>query len=215
MRIVLLTLVVLLSQAVPSFAKCKLKDICIMMQKMDHFSILNACPGSAPLLKECKSVSEVGLPKLPPPEFVDNGDKTITDKVNKLRWLKKGIDKRFTLKDAHAFANSESFAGSSEWRLPTLPELQTLLSPEKVVNASGKKSWINPIFNHSRAHYYWTSTTCDQVSHIEEIYQGKHQKKTCQKGGSAAWLVLFKVGSSLWFLTKDAKHHVWLVQNIK
>ena len=119
MRIVLLTLVVLLSQAVPSFAKCKLKDICTMMQKMDHFSVLNACPGSAPLLKQCKKVNEVGLPKLPTPEFVDNGDGTITDKVNKLRWLKKGIDKRLSLKDAYGYASSESFAGSSEWRLPT------------------------------------------------------------------------------------------------
>ena len=155
------------------------------------------------------------MPALPTPEFVDNGDGTITDKVNKLRWLKKGIDKRLTLKDAHGFANSESFAGSSDWRLPTLPELRSLLSPEKVVNASGKRSWINPIFDHYRAHYFWTSTTCDQVSYIEEIYQGKHQRKTCQKGDSAAWLVLFKVGSTLWFLTKDAKHRMWLVQNIQ
>jgi hypothetical protein len=186
-----------------------------MMQKMDHFSILNACPNSAPLLKECRNVSEEGLPKLPAPEFVDNGDGTITDKVNNLRWFKKGSEERFTLKDAKGFANNESFAGSSEWRLPTLPELQTLLSPEKVVNASGRKSWINPIFDHSKAHYFWTTTTCDQVSAIEEIYQGKHQRKTCQKGESAAWLVLFKVGSTLWFLTKDAKHRVWLVQNIQ
>ena len=88
MRIVLLTLVVLLTQAVPSFAKCKKNDICTMMEKMDHFSILNACPGSAPLLKECKQVNEVALPPLPSPEFIDNGDETITDKVNKLRLIK-------------------------------------------------------------------------------------------------------------------------------
>ena len=112
MRIVLLTLVVLLAQAVPSFAKCKKSEICTMMEKMDHFSILNACPGSAPLLKECKKVNEVALPQLPAPEFVDNGDDTITDKVNKLRWLKKGTETRLSLKDALAFANSESFAGS-------------------------------------------------------------------------------------------------------
>ena len=165
MRIVLLTLVVLLSQAVPSFAKCKLKDICAMMQKMDHFSILNACPGSAPLLKECKNVSEAGLPKLPPPEFVDNGDETITDKVNKLRWLKKGIDKRLSLKDAYGYASSESFAGSSEWRLPTLPELRSLLSPEKVVNASGKKSWINPIFDRVDPRFF--------TAGIDNFFRGK------------------------------------------
>ena len=186
-----------------------------MMEKMDHFSVLNACPDSAPMLRECKNVSTVEIEKLPTPEFKDNGDETITDKINNLRWIKKGLNKRMTLKDAYAFASSESFAGNSDWRLPTLSELQTLLYPEKVVNASGKRSWINPIFDHSRAHYYWTTTTCAEVSEIEEIYQGKHQKKTCQKGESAAWLVLFKVGSTLWFLTKDAKHHIWLVQNVQ
>ena len=215
MRIVLLTLVILLTQAVPSFAKCKKSDICTMMEKMDHFSILNACPGSAPLLKECKKVNEVALPPLPSPEFIDNGDETITDKVNKLRWIKKGTETRLSLKDALAFASSENFAGSSEWRLPTLPELRTLLYPEKIINASGKRAWINPVFDNSRAHYYWTSTKCDEVSFIEENYQGKHQKKTCQRGEAANWLVLFKVGTTVWFLTKDAKHHIWLVQNHK
>ena len=205
MRIVLLTLVILLAQAVPSFAKCKKSDICTMMEKMDHFSILNACPGSAPLLKECKKVNEVALPPLPSPEFIDNGDETI----------KKGTETRLSLKDALAFASSESFAGSSEWRLPTLPELRTLLYPEKIVNASGKKAWINPVFDNSRAHYYWTSTKCDEVSFIEENYQGKHQKKTCQRGEAANWLVLFKVGTTVWYLTKDAKHHIWLVQDHK
>tara|TARA_Y100001960_G_C14694145_1_gene838067 strand:- start:550 stop:1197 length:648 start_codon:yes stop_codon:yes gene_type:complete len=213
MRIVLLTTVILITQTVPSFAKCKKSDICTMMEKMDHFSILNACPGSAPLLKECKKVNEVALPPLPSPEFVDNGDDTIIDKVNKLRWFKKGTETRLSLKDALAFANSESFAGSSEWRLPTLPELRTLLYPEKIVNASGKRAWINPVFDNSRAHYYWTSTKCDEVSFIEENYQGKHQKKTCQRGEAANWLVLFKVGTTVWFLTKDAKHHIWLVQD--
>ena len=215
MRIVLLTFMILLLQPIPSFAKCKQADICEMMKKMDHFSILNECPGSGTLLKECKKVSDVKLAKLPAPNFVDNGDETITDTVNKLRWFKKGTNKRMKLKDAYNFAESESFAGSSNWRLPTLPELQTLLHPEKVVNASGKRSWIHPIFDHSKAHYYWTTTKCDEVSFIEETYQGKLQKKTCHKGESAAWLVLFKVGSSLWFLIQDAKHHVWLVQDLE
>lgn len=217
MRVVLLTLVVLLTQAIPSFAKCKQADICEMMKKQDHFSILNACPApeTGAMLRECKKVSEVGLPKLPDPIFIDNGDETITDTVNKLRWHKKGINNKMKWKDAPTFAEAASFAGSDDWRLPTLPELQTLLSPEKIVNASGKRSWINPIFDHSLAHYYWTSTTCDKVSFIEEIFQDKLQKKSCHKGKSAAWLVLFKVGSSLWFLTKEAEHHVWMVQSLE
>ena len=39
MRIVFLTLIVLLTQAIPSFAKCKPADICEMMKTIDHFSI--------------------------------------------------------------------------------------------------------------------------------------------------------------------------------
>ena len=73
MRIVFLTLIVLLTQAIPSFAKCKQADICEMMRKMDHFSILNQCPGSGPMLKECRKVSEVTLEELPEAQFVDNG----------------------------------------------------------------------------------------------------------------------------------------------
>ena len=44
MRIVLLTLIVLLSQAVPSFAKCKLKDICTMVQKRRAAHVFRANP---------------------------------------------------------------------------------------------------------------------------------------------------------------------------
>ena len=215
MQVVLLTLIIILTQAIPSFAKCKQADICEMIKKRDHFSILNECPNAAPLLKECRKVNENTIEKLPEASFIDNGDETITDMTNKLRWLKTGMTKRVTLKEAYEIAENESFAGSSDWRLPTLPELQTLLSPEKVVNASGKKSWINPIFNHGRAHYYWTSTTCSDVSFIEEVFQDRVQKKSCHKGDAGAWLILFKVGSSLWFLIQDAKHYVWLVQNVE
>ena len=98
MRIVLLTLMVLLAQAIPSFAKCKPADICEMMKKMDHFSILNACPGAASMLKDCRKVNESVLEELPEASFVDNGDGTVTDTVNKLRWFKKGTLNKLKLK---------------------------------------------------------------------------------------------------------------------
>lgn len=211
MRIVLLTLVVLLTQAVPSFAKCSQSEICTMMEKMDHFAILNECPGSAPMLKTCRNVSEAILTELPAPNFVDNGDETVTDTVNKLRWIKKGRITKLQMKDALAFAENETFAGSSDWRLPTLPELKTLIYPERIINASGKKAWINPIFDDGLGHYYWTTTTCDQLSSIEDRYQ----RKQCQQGESAAWLVHFNINAVFWFHVNQEKPHVWLVQNVE
>ena len=211
MRIVLLTFMILFLQPIPSYAKCKQADICGMMKKMDHFSILNECPGAGPLLKECRKVSENVLEELAKPNFVDNGDGTVTDTVNKLRWVKKGVIKKLKLKDAIAFAESETFAGSSDWRLPTLPELKTLINPERAINASGKKSWINPIFDDGLGHYYWTTTTCDQLSTIEDRYQ----KKICQQGEAAAWLVHFNINAVFWFNTSTERPNSWLVQSVE
>ena len=211
MRIVLLTLIVLLAQAIPSFAKCKPADICEMMKKRDHFSILNECPNAAPMLKDCRKVNESVLEELQPANFVDNGDETVTDTANKLRWIKKGVINKLSLKDSKAFAEAETFAGSSDWRLPTLPELKTLLYPERIVNVSGKKAWINPIFDDGLGHYYWTTTTCDQLSVIKDRYQ----KKICQQGEGAAWLVHFNINAIFWFHTNQERPHSWLVQNIQ
>ena len=211
MRIVLLTLIVFFIQPIPSFAKCKQAEICEMIKKLDHFSILNQCPDAAPMLKECRKVNDNVLEELAEPNFVDNGDGTVKDTVNKLRWIKKGITNKLKLKDAKAFAQAETFAGSSDWRLPTLPELKTLVYEKRIINASGKKAWINPIFDDGLGHYYWTTTTCDELSAIEDRYQ----KKICQQGKSAAWLIHFNINAIFWFQTSEEKPHSWLVQNLK
>jgi hypothetical protein len=211
MRIVLLTLIVLLAQAIPSFAQCKPAQICEMMKKRDHFSILNECPDAGAVLKDCRKINDNTIVDLPEASFVDNGDGTVTDTVNKLRWIKKGIINKLKLKDAKAFAESETFAGSSDWRLPALPELKTLLYTERILNASGKKAWIHPIFDDGLGHYYWTTTTCDQLSIIEDRYQ----KKICQQGKEATWLVHFNINAIFWFHTNQERPHTWLVQNVE
>ena len=217
MRIAVATLILFFISNFPAYAGCSKKDICGMLGKLNHFDILNKCPGSGPLLAECKKTSETTMEDLPPAEFIDNKNGTVTDITNNLVWIKKGKLgkegnlKKASLKEARKIAKAASDAGRSDWRIPSLQELKTLLYAERVINASGKKAWINPIFDDGRGHYYWTDTTCDQVSFITDRYQ----KKICQLGESAAWLVHFNINAVFFHHTKAENYHVWLVADIK
>ncbi len=196
-------------------AGCSKEEVCAMTKKMSPFGILDKCPSAGPLIVECKKVANLPLEKLPDPEFVDNGDGTITDKVNNLLWLKQGITKngvfqQMEYRDAERLAESYKIGEKAGWRLPTLSELETLLHHERVKNASGKKSWINPAFDDDRGHHYWTSTTCEKVTFIKDRYQ----KKICQEGTSAVWLLHFNVGAIFWQFKTKKIYHVWLVQSL-
>jgi len=216
MKITIATLILFFMNNLPTHAGCSKSEICAMLGKMNHFSILNKCPGSGSLLAECKKVKETTLEDLPPGEFIDNGNGTVTDTANKLVWMKKGEhDKqgklsKVKLRIAKKLAAASSAGGRSDWRIPSLAEFKTLFFSKRVLNAGGKKAWINPIFDDGLGHYYWTSTTCDQVSVITDRYQ----KKICQQGESAAWLVHFNINAVFWH-HKIEDYHVWLVADLK
>ncbi len=211
MRIALFALAFLLIRPAFLFADCSKEEICSMLSTMDHFSILDKCPKAGPLLAECKKVDETELPELEEPKFVDNGDETVTDTVNHLMWAKKGVLEKLSLKEAKEYAMTAQTAGKNGWRLPTLPELKTLIYNSRVVNASGKKAWINPIFDDGEGHYYWTTTTCKELAVIEDRYQ----KKICQQGDTAAWLIHFNINAVFWHHTTTKNYHVWLVRDVK
>ena len=212
MRIVFFALTFFLSYSGLALAEdCSKEQVCAMTKKMSPFSILDKCPGAGALIVQCKQGSNKTFEELPEPKFVDNGDGTVTDTVNKLLWAKSGIkDKRVSFKDAKKHAASASVGEISGWRLPTLPELTTLLGDKRVPNASGKKAWVKPVFDDGRGQHYWTTTSCTEVSFIEDRYQ----KKICQEGESAVWLVHFNVGAIFWQFLNKPIYHIWLVKNL-
>lgn len=209
MRILFLMAAVLIAWPSPSWAKCSKSKICSMMKTLGHFDILNQCPSSAPLLAECRKVSTKKLEVLPAPKFIDNQNGTITDTVNKLTWSKKGVLNKYSLKKAKEYAAGAEVEGLSGWRLPTLPELKTLMYKERVKNESGKKSWVYPLFDDGRGHYYWSTTTCEEISVITDRYQ----EKLCQQGDQGAWLVHFNIGAVFWHHVTAEKYHAWLVKD--
>ncbi len=66
--------------------------------------------------------------------FVDNKDGTITDKATGLMWQKAGSSGTLDNRDAIRYVeqlNSQRFAGYSDWRMPTIEELASLLERTK------------------------------------------------------------------------------------
>lgn len=112
-----------------------------------------------------------------PGRFVDNGDETITDTMTGLMWEKKttavgsgpssmdvrDVDNKFTWEYAMneyvdrlngrliANATDGAFARHTDWRIPTMQELQTIVEP----SAPGR---INAIFGPNVTASYWTSS---------------------------------------------------------
>ena len=105
---------------------------------------------------------QAGCPMLG--RFVDNGDGTVTDNCTGLMWQKDAADtdgdQQVTydfddvLKWQHALsycANLE-FAGYTDWRLPNVRELQSIMDYGRYSPA------IDPVFN-SNSVLYWSSTS--------------------------------------------------------
>ena len=85
-------------------------------------------------------------------DFRDNGDGTITDHATGLMWQKSGSPnymQYYNTEDYVEKLNREGFAGHSDWRLPTVDELTSLLTP--------KKPSINPIFEKKDYNCFWSS----------------------------------------------------------
>lgn len=89
--------------------------------------------------------------------FQDNQDGTVTDMATSLMWQKSGSPEPVTWANAGAYlenANQKAFGGYSDWRLPTLEELASLME------SSWKNSdlFIAPPFDKAQR-ACWTADT--------------------------------------------------------
>jgi hypothetical protein len=103
----------------------------------------------------------------PAPRFTDNGDGTVTDNLTGLMWLKDGgcLKKNWsgaltTLADLSGnptkYKCSEYTGGHSDWRLPNVKEMESLIN----LGVSNSGSWLNANgFKNIKAYSYWASTS--------------------------------------------------------
>jgi hypothetical protein len=87
-------------------------------------------------------------------DFTDNGDGTITDNKTGLMWMKETADNTMTWKDAFSYCENLDYAGYSDWRLPNIKELGS------IVDYSAYNPAIDTnFFPDTMSSYYWSSTT--------------------------------------------------------
>ncbi len=108
--------------------------------------------------------------------FVDNGDGTVTDNATGLTWMQKDSghlsagdsgDGKLNWEQALAWAEGLTYAGKSDWRVPNVKELQSMVdytrSPATTASAA-----IDPVFDVTvisdegggiNYPFYWSSTT--------------------------------------------------------
>jgi len=118
-------------------------------------------------------------------EFVDNGDGTITDQATGLMWAQSdsgsGLDWEQALTYAQA-QNEAKYLGYSDWRLPNVKELQSIVDYSRAPDAEDSENdgpAIDPMFEVTGITneagdpdypYYWTSTSARFQSGLPYYY---------------------------------------------
>lgn len=107
--------------------------------------------------------------------LVDNKDGTVTDYATRLMWQKGGTSNSLENKEAKKYIddlNAERFAGYSDWRMPTIEELASLLTRKRENGV-----YLDPVFS-NRQVACWT---VDERDPGHPAYLG-------------AWVIDFKQG---------------------
>ncbi|MFI3322703.1 MAG: DUF1566 domain-containing protein [Rikenellaceae bacterium] len=101
-------------------------------------------------------------------KFVDNGDGTISDLATGLMWAQADNGEGIEWVDALPYAEGATLAGYSDWRLPNVKELQSIVDYSRAPSSKGVEAAIDPIFSctpfvneagDDDFGYYWTGTS--------------------------------------------------------
>ena len=115
-------------------------------------------------------------------DFVrDDSKEIVVNNKNNLMWQDDDHSSRLDISfaAANAYCRDLIFSGYSDWHLPTLDELKTIIDEDNYPKA------VDKTFINTFSEYYWSSTE----------YSEKY-----------AWLVLFRYGSVDYYYKTDTNH---------
>jgi Protein of unknown function (DUF1566) len=119
-------------------------------------------------------------------DFFDNGDGTITDKLTSLVWQKVANGDLFKWKEALDFCSGLELGGYSDWRLPNIKELGSILNVSKVGGTSPFDYF--EVFEASGTSifggipsWFWSSTSDIHTTNSAFIKWYSHDLQTCNK----------------------------------
>lgn len=101
-----------------------------------------------------RAVRDVTSPALLPNHFIDNGNGTTTDILTDLIWQQIPYSDSITWEQALTLADTLTFAGYSDWRLPNIKEMQSI-NDESLINPSINQTFFSGI----NVNHYWSSTS--------------------------------------------------------
>ncbi len=100
--------------------------------------------------------------------FIDNSDETITDRATGLMWQQIDDGTSRDWEEALAYAEKLELAGHTDWRLPSIKELQGIVDYTRAPDITNSPA-IDPLFfcteiedpdgNQGQYPYYWSGTT--------------------------------------------------------
>jgi len=140
-------------------------------------------------------------------DLADNNDGTVTDKATGLMWQKSGSTSSLGNGRAKEYIkqlNTKRFAGHSDWRMPTVEELASLLAKRRTNGVH-----IAQVFDYKQTRC-WTIDPCDTpASHLRGAWIIDFQNGEVSQG---SWYWMTGVGGQY---SKNTEDYVKAVRSVK
>jgi|LGVE01.1.fsa_nt_gb hypothetical protein len=98
--------------------------------------------------------------------FIINDDNTITDTNTGLMWQRECPGSQINWEEAIGHCENLSLAGYSDWRLPAVKELQSIVNPEKYDPAIDKEYFPDTLSDVNELYATSTTSMCATIYHL-------------------------------------------------